>query len=74
MFSTITGYQFIGDTHLLLLPFTKLNLEDEMGVEAGVANEGVVPKCDVVDGVVLPDRLRTVRTFDWDVGAWRIFR
>ena len=74
MFSPIARYQLAENTQPRLLLFTKLNLEGKVRVEAGTVEKGIVPECDVVDGVVFPDRLRAVRALDRNIGAWRVFR
>jgi hypothetical protein len=74
VFSTIAGYQLVKDAHPRLLLFTKPNLEDEMRIEIGAVEKILMPEYDMVSSVVFPDRLRTVGTLDWDIGARRTLR
>ena len=57
IFSVITGYQVVGDTHHRLFILTRLNLKNKVGVETSAVEKVLVPKCDMVNGVVLPNRL-----------------
>jgi hypothetical protein len=70
---TIAGYQVVGDTHRNLFILAELDLENEAGVEAGTVKKVLVPKRDMANGVVLPDRLRAVTTVDRNVCARRVF-
>lgn len=73
MLCAIASYQLTEDTHPRLFFFTELDLENKVGIEASAVEKGIMPECDVIHSIVLPDRLGAVRTFDWDVGAWRVF-
>jgi hypothetical protein len=71
--STIAGYQVVGDTHCNLFILAELDLKNEVGVEAGTIKKVLVPKRDMANGVVLPDRLRAVMTVDQNVCAQQGF-
>ena len=74
MFGMVAVHQFVENAHPHLLLFAELDLKDELWVKAGTAEKGIVSKCNVIDGIVLPDRLRTVRACNRDVGARRVLR
>jgi hypothetical protein len=60
--------------HGLFLHITKLNFENERGVEVGVVEKRSVLGCNVVRDVVLPDGLWAVRALYWDVCTWGCLR
>lgn len=70
----IIGSQFVGDIHHRSFAFSKLNLKNERGVEATTGKKVVVPKRDVVNGVVLPGCLRAVWAVDWNICAGGVVR
>lgn len=66
---TIVGHQFVGDPDLARLLFTKLSIENKLRIEVTAFQKGLVPKRDVADGIVFPNRLRAMGACNWNVRA-----